>query len=88
MINYREGFNYSFDVLIIFPHFFIKKKKEKHMKGSIFVLKPHSFHDFIGCFGNVMLDKGIMAGQIMLSCQESQRGRDVYRDSSSSVINP
>lgn len=50
------------------------------MKGSVFVLKPHNFHDFIGCFGNVTLDKRIMARQTMLSCQESQRGRGVCRD--------
>lgn len=42
------------------------------MKGSVFVLTPHDFHDFIGCFGNVMLNKGTLAGQTKLSCQESQ----------------
>lgn len=33
------------------------------MKGSVFVLKLHSFRDFIGCFGNVMLDKGAWPGR-------------------------
>lgn len=56
------------------------------MKGSVFVLKPHNFHDFIGCFGNVMLDKGSLARQVLLSCQESQWGGGIYRDISRVVI--
>lgn len=28
------------------------------MKGGVFVLKLHSFRDFVECFGNVVLDKG------------------------------
>lgn len=42
------------------------------MKGSVFVLEPHNFHDLVGCFGDVTFDKGILAGQILLSCWEAQ----------------
>lgn len=42
------------------------------MKGSVFVLEPHNFHDLIGCFRDVTLAKGILAGQILLSCWEAQ----------------
>lgn len=42
------------------------------MKGSVFVLEPHNFPDLVGCFGDVTLDKEILAGQILLSCWEAQ----------------
>lgn len=49
----QKGFNYPFDVLILFVNFFIKWGEGTHVNESVFILKPHDLHDFIG---HVVLD--------------------------------
>lgn len=58
----QRGFNYSFDVLIIFANFFIKKK---YIKASVFILNFHSLPDFVEALWTWVLREGICAGCVL-----------------------
>lgn len=75
----QRGFNYSFDVLIIFANFFIKKKKQ-YIKESVFLLNLHNLDDFVGLFWKcTKLYEVTLARCILGSPKEPEEGGIVYR---------